>query len=36
LYTEHPEQINIIHVTVAGNRKSTKLDNPDSEAVMEF
>jgi len=36
LYTEHPEQINIIHVTVAGNRKSTKLDNPDSEAMMEF
>jgi len=36
LYTEHPQQINMLHVTVAGERKSDKLDNPDSEAVFEF
>jgi hypothetical protein len=36
LYTEHPEQINMMHITVGGERKSTKLDNPDSDAVVVF
>ena len=36
LYESFPTQINIIHVTVSGNRKSTKLDNPQSAAVFEF
>jgi hypothetical protein len=30
------EQINIIHVIVNGNRKSTKLDYPSSEASFSF
>lgn len=36
LFSEHAEQINMLHVTVAGERKSTKLDNPDSDAGFEF
>lgn len=36
LFDEHKEQINMLHVTVAGQRKSTKLDNPDSDAMFEF
>ena len=36
LFSEHPEQINMLHVTVGGQRKSTKLDNPDSDAAFEF
>jgi hypothetical protein len=36
LYAEHPEQINMIHVIVGGNRKSTKLDNPDTDAIFSF
>jgi len=36
LYTEHPEQINMLHVTVNGERKSTKLDNPDTNASFTF
>ncbi|WP_233268823.1 DUF6702 family protein [Mucilaginibacter lacusdianchii] len=36
LYSEHPEQINMIHVTVNGNRQSTKLDNPDADAGFSF
>jgi hypothetical protein len=36
LYSEHPEQINMMHITVAGERKSTKLDNPDSDALVVF
>ena len=36
LYTEHPEQINMLHVTVNGQRKSTKLDNPTSGAAFSF
>ncbi|MDT3404583.1 DUF6702 family protein [Mucilaginibacter terrae] len=36
LYTEHPEQINMIHVTVNGERKSTKLDNPSANASFSF
>lgn len=29
-------QSNILHVTAYGNRKSTKLDNPEHRAVFEF
>ncbi|MDN3584074.1 DUF6702 family protein [Mucilaginibacter flavus] len=36
LFDEHKEQINMLHVTVAGERKSTKLDNPDADAGFEF
>ncbi len=31
-----PDQINIMHVTVGGNRKSYKLDYPKSEASFSF
>ena len=30
------DQINIIHVIVGGNRKSTKLDYPDTQASFDF
>jgi hypothetical protein len=30
------DQINMMHVIVGGNRKSTKLDYPESEAVFNF
>ncbi|WP_295767480.1 DUF6702 family protein [uncultured Mucilaginibacter sp.] len=36
LYSEHPEQINMLHVTVNGERKSTKLDNPKANVVFNF
>jgi hypothetical protein len=36
LFDEHKEQINMLHVTVAGQRKSNKLDNPDADAAFEF
>lgn len=36
LYARHPSQINMIHVIVGGVRKSTKLDNPKKDAVLEF
>lgn len=36
LFAEHPEQINMLHVTVQGERKSTKLDNPLSKADFSF
>lgn len=36
LYTAHPEQINMIHTTVNGERKSTKLDNPEADASFSF
>jgi len=36
LFTEHPEQINMLHVTIGGLRKSTKLSNPESDAAFEF
>lgn len=36
LYDNFKEQINLMHVTVGGNRKSTKLDNPDSNAAFSF
>jgi hypothetical protein len=36
LYEEHDTQINIMHVSVGGNRKSTKLDYPNTQAVFNF
>ena len=36
LFAEHPEQINMIHVTVNGERKSTKLDNPQADVSLSF
>lgn len=36
LHDLYDDQINIMHVVVAGNRKSTKLDYPAKEAVFSF
>jgi len=36
LFEYKKEQISIIHVIVNGNRKSTKLVNPDEKAGFEF
>ncbi len=36
LYTNHPQQMGLMHVTVNGNRKSTKLNNPDNKATVGF
>jgi len=36
LFNEHPTQTNMLHVIVAGKRKSTKLDNPQSTAVFKY
>lgn len=36
LYTEHPEQSNMMHVTVKGERKSNKVDNPDADLSFSF
>jgi hypothetical protein len=36
LNAQHEEQINMLHVTVGGQRKSTKLDNPETEASFNF
>lgn len=36
LYENFKQQINLLHVTVNGKRKSTKLDNPEAEAKFEF
>ena len=36
LYESHNTQINIIHALVAGNRKSTKLVNPEKQVVFDF
>lgn len=36
LYSYKKEQISIIHVTVNGERKSTKLVNPERKAGMTF
>lgn len=36
LYEYKKEQINILHVIVNGNRKSTKLDNPEASASFAF
>lgn len=36
LYDGFNQQINIMHVTVGGQRKSTRLDYPQAAAVFEF
>jgi hypothetical protein len=36
LYEYKKEQIGIMHVTVDGNRKSTRLNNPEEKASFEF
>ena len=36
LYEYSEQQINLIHVIVKGNRKSYKLDNPDTKAEFVF
>lgn len=36
LYAEHPNQINMIHVILHDERKSTKLDNPNANADIVF
>ncbi len=36
LFEASNDQINLLHVTVNGNRKSTKLDFPNSHASFEF
>lgn len=36
LFEYKKEQISILHVTVNGNRKSTKLINPEEKASFEF
>lgn len=36
LYAYHEQQMGLMHVTINGARKSTKLNNPDSRAVISF
>jgi hypothetical protein len=36
LYESYDKQINLMHVSVAGNRKSTRLNYPDKEASFGF
>src|SRR6201996_3546453 len=36
LYDSFNQQINIMHVTVGGQRKSTRLDYPESSATFEY
>jgi hypothetical protein len=36
LYDFQSKQMNLIHVTVGGERKSTRLNHPDSTAVFRF
>lgn len=36
LFEQHSSQSNMIHVIVDGKRKSTKLDNPKSEADFSY
>ncbi len=36
LYDEKPQQMEIIHVTVKGERKSSRLNNPDATASFVF
>lgn len=36
LFEQHPEQINMMHVIVGNQRKSTKVDNPDADANFKF
>lgn len=36
LHNLYNDQINIVHITVNGQRKSTKLDYPDTRVVQDF
>lgn len=36
MYDQFDDQMNILHVTVGGNRKSTKLNYPDKEAGFSY
>jgi hypothetical protein len=36
LYENFPQQINLLHVTIGGKRKSTKLDNPDENVIFNW
>lgn len=36
MYDMFEDQMNIFHITVNGNRKSTKLNYPDKEAAISF
>ncbi len=36
LYSNNEQQMGLMHVTVNGSRKSTKLNNPDSRATVSF
>ncbi len=36
LYSYHPQQMGLMHVVVNGQRKSTKLNNPESRATLAF
>lgn len=36
LYENHPQQMGLIHVTVNGNRKSTRLNNPENKVSIRF
>lgn len=36
LYSYHEQQMGLMHITVNGTRKSTKLNNPESKATVSF
>ena len=36
LYEDKPEQMEIIHVTANGERKSSRLNNPDTKVSFQF
>ena len=36
LYSNHEQQMGLMHVTVNGSRKSTRLNNPDGRATLSF
>lgn len=36
LYEYHAEQMSLVHITVDGNRKSVKLNNPADRTVVNF
>jgi hypothetical protein len=36
LHDQYQDQLNIVHITVSGVRKSTKLDYPDNKVVQTF
>jgi hypothetical protein len=36
LYESYDKQMNLMHVTVGGNRKSYRLNYPDKEASFQF